>query len=147
MDPGKEGELAHAQGLGHVDLRVGVRGVGDHALHLARCDAGVGQGGVDRLDGQAKLAAPGVLGELGGPDAHHRGVPGKGMGSGTGPGHHSTPLVLSAPAGKSKRTVPVTWSPKEFEPLSDTSMAPRPPASRPSSFFVTEPVRVMVSFG
>ena len=69
VDAAEEGQLAHAQAAGDLDLRVGVRAEGDQPVHLGRLDAGVAQGEVDRLDGQPQLAATRLLGELGGPDA------------------------------------------------------------------------------
>jgi hypothetical protein len=87
----EEAQLAQAELAGDGDLGVAVHGEGDQAVHVGGGQAGVGQGRGDRLDGQPKLAAPGVLGELGGADAGDR-----------RPGRHQR-----SPAGP-RRTVAVT---------------------------------------
>ena len=66
-----------------------------------------------------RLGAPGLLGELGGPDPGDRG--------------------LSRQAGHARtRTVPVTWSPSDTAPRTSTT-------ATPSSTDATEPVNVRVS--
>ena len=138
VDAAEERELAHAETPCDLDLGVGVRAEGDQAVHLGRLDAGVPQGQVDRLDGQAQLAAARLLGELGGADA------GDGRLADVGVVRHAH---RAPPAGRSSRTVPVTWSPRLLAPRRVTSTDPRPSASAESSLAVTEPVRVMVSSG
>ena len=61
----KERQVADAHATRHVDLVAGVHGEGDHAVDIARCQAGVVECGTDCLTGQLQLAAPGFLGELG----------------------------------------------------------------------------------
>ncbi len=109
VDPAEEGELPHSQASGDLDLRVGVRAEGDHPIDLVRLDAGVTEGQVDRLHCQPELAAAGLLGEFGGPDADDGGGAGKGV---LGPAHRADPTGRSCrrtePDGSRSRTVPVT---------------------------------------
>ena len=79
VDAAEEGQLAHAQAAGDLDLRIGVGAEGDQPVDLGRLDAGVAQGQVDRLHRQAEVTAAGLLGELGGPDAGDGGVAGVGV--------------------------------------------------------------------
>jgi hypothetical protein len=69
VDAAEEREVADAKAAGNVDVGVGVGAEADHALHLGRRNAGILEGKVDGLDGEAQLGAARGLGELGGPDA------------------------------------------------------------------------------
>jgi hypothetical protein len=98
-DLAEEAQLWQAQLAGDGDFRVAVHGEGDQAVHVRGGQASVVQGGGDGLDRQAKLAAPGLLGELGRADAghsRHRLVRGDG---------HRQP---SEPGELARRTVAVT---------------------------------------
>ena len=79
VDAAEEGQLAHAEGAGHLDLGVGVGRESDHAVDVGGSQTGVIEGGGHRLGGQAQLAAARVLGEFGGPDTADGGRPGEGV--------------------------------------------------------------------
>src|SRR6185312_16724764 len=96
----RDAELA-----GDGDLGVAVHGEGDQAVYVGRGERGVVQRGPHCLGGEAQLAAPGVLGELGRPDAGDGGT-----GCGTGSGRHRAIL-----------TVAVTWSPRLHRPVTATT--------------------------
>ena len=87
--------------LGDLDLRVGVGAEGHQSVDLGRFDAGVTEGEVDRLDGQAELAAPRLLGELGGSDAHDGRVAGERM---PVPAHRADPLAPDGTGRPARRT-------------------------------------------
>ncbi len=145
VDAAEEGQLPHAQAAGDLDLRVGVRAEGHQPVDLGRLDAGVTQGQVDGLHGQAQLTAAGLLGELGGPDAHDGGVVGEGV---LFAAHRADPLdEPDELEGRVSRTVPVTWSPTLLAPRMVTSTPPRPSGPTWSSLPVTDPDMVMVSSG
>ncbi len=120
VDPREEGQLTHPAGLGHRDLRVGVHRERHHAVHVRRCQPGVVQRGTYGLHGQPQLTAPGVLGELGGPDAGDRGPSGQGVAGAhahersSGSGAAATASRVRAGAGEAGSagtvtvTVPVT---------------------------------------
>ncbi len=147
VDAAEERQLADAQAPGDLDLRVGVGAEGHQSVDLGRLDAGVTEGEVDRLDGQAELAAPRLLGELGGSDAHDGRIAGERMPVAAHRADPSAPAGPDGPDGRSRRTVPVTWSPRLLAPRTVTSTAPRPSSATDSSLAVTEPVSLMVSSG
>ena len=100
----RDAELA-----GDRDLGVAVHGEGDQAVHVGRGEPGVVQRGPHRLGGEPELAAAGVLGELGRPDAGDGGgLHGRGRG-----GHRA---IL---------TVAVTWSPRLHRPVTATTSSSR----------------------
>jgi hypothetical protein len=92
VDLGEEFQLTDTGGPCHGDLGVGVHGERDHAVDVAGGQAGVIEGVEDRLGGQAQLAAPGVLGEVGGADAGDRRLAGEAA------GHAAPPIVRVAVA-------------------------------------------------
>ena len=122
----EERELAYAQLAGERDLSGVVHCERDQAVHVRRSQPGVGQRRRRRLGRQPQLAAPGVLRELGGPDPGDR----------RRPGDHAAPPAW--PAGRTTRTVPVTWSPRRQRPVTSTRHSP-------SSCPVTRPENVSVS--
>ena len=139
VDAAEEGELPHAQAAGDLDFGIGVRAEGHQTVHLGRLDPGIAQGEVDGLHGQSQLAAARLLGELGGADSGDGGLAYEGV---LGAAH------WAPPTGRSRRTVPVTWSPRPLAPRRVTSTAALPStAAVGSSLAVTDPVRVMVSSG
>ena len=71
-DVAEEPQVTNAKLAGERDLRGAVHGERDKTVHVGRAQPGVGQRGQRRLGGQPQLAAPGVLGELGGPDPGDR---------------------------------------------------------------------------
>ena len=88
LDPVEEPQAGDADGGGQVDLGRRVHGERDEPVDVGRGEAGVVQRGQGRLGGQPQLAAPGVLGELGGPDP----------GDGHLPGHPASPGDRRGPA-------------------------------------------------
>ncbi len=90
VDAAEVGELADAETAHHVVLRVALHGEGRQPVDLLGCDAGVVERGDARLEGQAQLAAPRALGELGGPDADDGGRPGEAV---AGHGRHASRLT------------------------------------------------------
>src|SRR5581483_12326362 len=100
-----------------------VHGERDHAVDVRRREAGIVEGRLHRLGGQAQLRAPRVLREL------RRTDPGDGR------------LACERHDGSTRVTVPVTWSPRLFSPLISTSTKPLSPLD------FTRPVISMVSSG
>ena len=139
VDAAEERQVADAQAACDVDVGIGVRAEGHHPLDLGGSNAGIGQRGGDRLDGQAQLGAARILGELGGADAGDGGPAGEGVGV----GHHAP----ASATGNSTVTVPVTWSPRLLAPRSDTVTEPYRPSSLNAPFWVTDPVNVMMQSG
>ena len=126
VDAAEEAQLADAQAARDVDVGVGVRAEGDHALHLGRRQTGLLQRQVHRLHGQAQLGAPRGLGELGGPDA------GDGHPAGERVRHQAPPpsLVIRAAGSPSRcrsRGRPGRW-PRARPPSPCRSCRRRPAA-------------------
>jgi len=74
VDAAEVTQRSDAHVAGDLDVGVVIGAVGDHAVDVGRLQSGVGDGGGHGLAGQTHLAAPGVLGELGGADTGDGGL-------------------------------------------------------------------------
>ena len=77
VDLGEELQIPDAGGPRDGDLGVGVHREGDHAVDVTGCQTGVVERVQDGLGGEPKLAAAGVLREVGGADADDRRLAGQ----------------------------------------------------------------------
>ncbi|MBC8290688.1 MAG: hypothetical protein H8E37_10270 [Planctomycetes bacterium] len=75
MDAAEVAEFLDAQVACDIDLVVDVDRERDHSVDLVRTETRIANGRVARLDGQAKGAAPRVLGKLCGADPDDSGFP------------------------------------------------------------------------
>ncbi len=106
---------------GHGGLQVGVHRERHQTVDVRRRQPRVIERVEDRLGGQSQLAAPGVLGEVGGPDTGDGRLAGE---------HQSSPNVSVA--------VAITWLPRLLAPVTLT-------VTNSPSTSVTSPEKVTVS--
>ena len=131
-DLAEERQITDSGGPRHGGLQVGVHGEGDQAVDVRRREPGVVERVEHRLGRQAKLAAAGVLGEVGRTDTGDRGLAGEHQRSSSSCDERSREEPTSSVA------VAMTWLPRLLAPTTFT-------VATPSSTAVTSPVNVMVS--
>src|ERR1700730_112323 len=69
VDPAEETEARNAKVPGNLDLRIRIRGEGDHAVDILWSESGIGDGRGHCLHSKSHLTSTRLLGELGGTDA------------------------------------------------------------------------------